>query len=88
MVINGRIFEELNITKDGELIASIADGEHGIVHKDGYKVQLVVDEIGMTFAEALEAMKTGAKVKLPTWGGYWYWDTEKETIMMQPGAMG
>lgn len=23
MVINGRIFEELNITKDGELIASI-----------------------------------------------------------------
>lgn len=83
MVINGRIFEELNITKDGELIASIADGEHGIVHKDGYKVQLVVDEIGMTFAEALKAMKTGAKVKLPTWGGYWYWDSEKETIMMQ-----
>lgn len=83
MVINGRIFEELNITKDGELIASIADGEHGIVHKDGYKVQLVVDEIGMTFAEAFKAMKAGAKVKLPSWGGYWYWDAEKETIMMQ-----
>lgn len=34
MVINGKKFEEVNITKDGELIVSIADGEHGIVHKD------------------------------------------------------
>lgn len=83
MVINGKKFEEVNITKDGELIVSIADGEHGIVHKDDYKVQLVVDEIGMTFAEALEAMKTGAKVKLPTWGGFWFWDEEKQTVMMQ-----
>lgn len=22
-------------------------------------------------------------MKLPSWGGYWYWDDEKETIMMQ-----
>ena len=28
-------------------------------------------------------MKAGRKVKLPSWGGFWYWDTEKETIMMQ-----
>ncbi|MEI3504690.1 MAG: DUF2829 domain-containing protein [Anaerovoracaceae bacterium] len=28
-------------------------------------------------------MKQGAKVKLPSWGGYWYWDPEKETIMIQ-----
>ena len=27
-------------------------------------------------------MKQGAKVKLPSWGGYWCWDPEKETIMM------
>lgn len=83
MVINGKKFKEVNITKDGELIVSIADGEHGIVHKDDYTVQLVVEEIGMTFSEAFKAMKAGAKVKLPSWGGYWYWDTEKETIMMQ-----
>ena len=83
MVINGKNFEELNITKDGELIASIADGEHGIVHKDGYKVQLVVDNIGMTFAKAFKAMKAGKKVKLPSWGGFWFWDDEKKTVMMK-----
>ena len=37
----------------------------------------------MKFKEAFEKMKSGAKVKLPGWGGYWYWDPEKETIMIQ-----
>lgn len=37
----------------------------------------------MNFVEALRAMKNGAKVKLPSWGGYWYWDAEKETVMIQ-----
>lgn len=36
----------------------------------------------MKFTEAFKMMKAGAKVKLPSWGGYWYWDSEKETIMM------
>lgn len=36
----------------------------------------------MKFAEAFEVMKQGEKVKLPSWGGYWCWDPEKETIMM------
>lgn len=27
-------------------------------------------------------MKAGNKVKLPSWGGYWYWDAEKETVIM------
>lgn len=36
----------------------------------------------MYFKEAFEAMKHGEKVKLPSWGGYWSWDAEKETIMM------
>ena len=36
----------------------------------------------MTFKEALKAMKNGAKVKLPSWGGYWCWDAEKETVMI------
>ena len=83
MIIDGINFKELNITKDGELIASITDGKDGIVHKDGYRVQLVVEDVGMSFAEAFKRMKAGRKVKLPSWGGYWYWDTEKETIMMQ-----
>ena len=35
----------------------------------------------MLFAEILKKMKnTGEKVKLPSWGGYWFWDAEKETI--------
>lgn len=37
----------------------------------------------MKFSEAFKAMKAGAKVKLPGWGGYWYWNPEKETVMMQ-----
>ena len=36
----------------------------------------------MNFREAFKAMKSGAKVKLPTWGGYWCWDSEEETIIM------
>lgn len=37
----------------------------------------------MKFSEAFKLMKQGAKVKLLSWGGYWYWDAEKETIMIQ-----
>lgn len=29
----------------------------------------------MKFAEALEIMKKGIPMKLPSWGGYWYWDS-------------
>lgn len=36
----------------------------------------------MTFKRAFEAMKYGAKVKLPSWAGYWSWDEEEQTIMM------
>lgn len=31
----------------------------------------------MKFSEAFKMMKQGMKVKLPSWGGYWYWDQEK-----------
>ena len=36
----------------------------------------------MNFKEAFAKMKQGNKVKLPSWGGYWYWSPEKETIIM------
>lgn len=36
----------------------------------------------MLFREAFKMMKNGMKVKLPSWGGYWYWDSEKGTIIM------
>lgn len=36
----------------------------------------------MKFEQALYLMKKGCKVKLPSWGGYWYWDKEKETVMI------
>jgi hypothetical protein len=36
----------------------------------------------MIFREAFDAMKHGAKVKLPSWGGYWCWDEEMKTIVM------
>ena len=31
----------------------------------------------MKFSEALKNMKRGIPMKLPSWGGYWYWDSEK-----------
>ena len=36
----------------------------------------------MLFREAFKMMKNGMKVKLPSWGGYWYWSEEKQTIIM------
>ena len=32
----------------------------------------------MKYSKALELMKQGVKVKLPSWGGYWFWDHEKK----------
>lgn len=38
----------------------------------------------MTFKQAFEQMKyNDERVKLPSWSGYWYWDDDKQTIMMQ-----
>lgn len=42
----------------------------------------VNDDSCMDFEEALALMKEGHKVKLPSWGGYWSWDQEKETVIM------
>lgn len=36
----------------------------------------------MKFEQALKNMKKGIPMKLPSWGGYWSWDEEKETILM------
>lgn len=37
----------------------------------------------LRFSEALRRMREeNAKVKLPSWGGYWYWDEERETVVM------
>ena len=38
--------------------------------------------MGMKFKQALEEMKKGIPMKLPSWGGYWCWDDEKQTIIM------
>ena len=32
----------------------------------------------MKFEEAFKMMKSGGKAKLPSWGGYWYWNPEKK----------
>ena len=36
----------------------------------------------MYWNEAFELMKQGETIKLPSWGGYWCWDDEKQTIMI------
>lgn len=37
---------------------------------------------GLLFTDAYKIMKNGAKIKLPSWGGYWYWDAERGTIII------
>lgn len=37
----------------------------------------------MDFKHAFTNMKKGLKMKRKDWGGYWYWDDNKETIMIQ-----
>jgi len=36
----------------------------------------------MKFSKAFELMKHGEKMKLPSWGGYWYWDDSRKTIII------
>lgn len=36
----------------------------------------------MKFSEAFKMMKQGIGMKLPSWGGYWWWDEETQTILM------
>ena len=36
----------------------------------------------MKFKETLKEMKKGIPMKLPSWGGYWCWDEEAQTIIM------
>lgn len=37
----------------------------------------------MDFSKAFINMKNGLKTKRKDWGGYWYWDDNKKTIMIQ-----
>lgn len=39
-------------------------------------------ESKMSFQAAYSYLKRGHKVKLPEWGGYWYWDEDKKTIII------
>lgn len=41
-----------------------------------------VEKTPMTFKEAFKLMKQGYPVKLPSWAGFWYWDSKRETIIM------
>lgn len=36
----------------------------------------------MRFEEALKQMKKGVPMKLPSWGGYWCWDDEAQTVII------
>lgn len=53
-----------------------------LIRKLKINVLNVRRRIIMEFKKAFDLMKQGMKMKLPSWGGYWYWDNEKETIIM------
>lgn len=36
----------------------------------------------MEFNEAYSYLCAGRKIKLPEWGGYWYWSDDRNTIMI------
>lgn len=53
---------------------------HDIYITDALFIQ--PDDGSMTFPQAFDEMRAGAKVKLPSWGGYWFWDADKQTIII------
>jgi hypothetical protein len=75
-----KCFEKNNL--HGMIIHS---AEAGMCTKARYIIEdLLYEEenIGMEFNEAYTLMKAGSKIKMPEWGGYWYWSEEKNTIII------
>lgn len=60
MKIGGKEFQEVQVTNDGELIASITDAD--VIEKAGYKVVCVFSEKPEAFLRAKEAAKIEEKV--------------------------
>lgn len=65
-----------------------ADIIYGLIVADDF-VEFTPDtntkRTSYNFDEAFKLMKKGYKVKLPSWGGYWYWgnwSNDKETIII------
>ena len=50
---------------------------------NGNALNVESEDKNMKFSKAFELMKHGEKVKLPSWGGYWYWDGSRKT---RPGT--
>lgn len=79
----GIIKKFITLDKDREVVAieyrAICDDDDSIMHHSigGGSNTLHY----MNWAEAYNAMKSGCKIKLPEWLGYWYWDYNK-TIMI------
>jgi len=79
----GIIRKFITLDKDIEVVAieyrAICDDDSRACHStsDGSSNTLHY----MDWAEAYNAMKSGCKIKLPEWLGYWYWDYNK-TIMI------
>lgn len=49
---------------------------------NGNALNVESEDKNMKFSKAFELMKHGEKVKLPSWGGYWYWDGSRKTIII------
>lgn len=54
-----------------------------------YGIPVIEDDVtnespysNLNFKDAFKLMKLGCLAKLPSWGGYWYWNPEKETVIM------
>lgn len=62
--------------------------DDNLVHKNSREIYITdvmfiqADDGSMTFSEAFDAMLVGAKVKLPSWGGYWFWAPDQKSIIM------
>ena len=72
---------------DGMYYELTYNGDKNELYFDAYKkwqniCHKLQEETNMKFEQALQEMKKGIPMKLPSWGGYWCWDEEKKTIIM------
>ena len=80
----GRIVREEEIYgKPAKEVAKIIiEGLSGKYKLKMVKIKKIKEESNMLWKDAFNIMKEGGKIKLPSWGGYWYWDKDKQSIFM------
>lgn len=87
IIINSNVEEKIKYINKAYNENLVHKGCSDIYITDYIFADKEVEGIELTFKEAFEAMKEGAKVKLPDWEGYWTWENESIIIHFKDGKV-